>query len=162
MIPVMAIAAPWDSDSIAAIFGGRQPDPIEGLWQFPADGASLLIVKQSATTYDIAIIDSPRLDVKPGTHIGMAVTTPTKGTYDARLDSKPLNNKHLKKATVALTVNDGYLRFTPYSRGKRVTFWRWLPYLFRVGVYDDNSRPGNLDGAAKVYPIDESNLRPIL
>lgn len=159
---MLGFSAPWDLDSIASIFAGRTPDPIEGLWQFPADGAALLIEKKSATTYDIKILESPKLDVKPGTSIGTAVTTPTKNTYDAHFDSKKLANKRLKKADASLTITDGHLCFRPYSTGKRVTFWRWLPYFFRVGVHDNNSRPANLDGAEKAYPIDEANLRPCL
>jgi len=162
LLPAMALAAPWDSDSIASIFAGRQPDPIEGLWQFPADGAALLIEKKTATTYEIKILESPRLDVRPGTVLGTAVTTPTDGTFDAHLDSKPINNKRLKKADVAITLIDGHLCFKPYSTGKRVAFWRWIPYFFRVSVFNENTRPANLDGADKIYPVDDTNLHPCL
>lgn len=158
----MALGAPWDMDSIASIFAGRQPDPIEGLWQFPADGASILIEKKTATTYDLIIIDSPEPDVRPGTVIGRAVTTPAVGTYDAHLDAKPLRNSRLKKANAALTLADGHLCFRPYSTGKRIAFWRWVPYFFRISILDNDSRPGNLDGADKIYPIDDSSLHPCL
>lgn len=162
LIPIIGISAPWDLDSIASIFAGRMPDPIEGLWQFPADGAALLIEKQTATTYDIKILESPKLDVRPGTSIGTAVTTPDADTFDAHFDSKKLANKRLKKADAALTIKDGHLFFRPYSTGKRIAFWRWIPYFFRVGVYDNNSRPNNLDGADKVFPVDEASLHPCL
>ncbi len=156
------MASPWDIDSITAIFGGRQPDPIEGLWQFPADGAVLLIEKRSASTYDITILDSPSLDVRPGTVIGTAVTTPTAGVYDANFDPKPIKNKRLKKANAALKLSDGYLSFKPYTTGKRVALWRWIPYFFRITVFDDNSRPSGLDGARRIYPPDGAGSDIIL
>lgn len=162
LLPALAFAAPWDSDSIASIFAGRHPDAIEGVWQFPADGATLLIEKKTATTYQILMLESPSLDVRPGTPIGSAVTTPAANTYDAHLDSKRLGNKRLKKADAALTIVDGHLCFKPYSTGKRVAFWRWVPYFFRVGVFNENTRPSNLDGADKIYPVDDTNMRPCL
>lgn len=162
LLPAIAIAAPWDIDSIASIFAGRMPDPIEGVWQFPADGASIFIEKKTATTYDIKILDSPMLDVRPGICIGTAVATPSSSTFDAHLDAKKIGNKRLKKADAILTLVDGHLCIRPYSTGKKIALWRWIPYFFRVSVYNDNTRPSNLDGAEKVYPIDESMLHPCL
>lgn len=162
LLPSLCIAAPWDMDSVSSIFAGRMPDEIEGVWQFPNDGATLLIRKQTATTYEMLMLESPNLDVRPGTAIGQAIVTPTPGMFDANLSAKALGNRRLKKANAALELVDGHLIFRPYSTGKRIAFWRWIPYLFRVSVYNEDTRPRNLDGASKVYPIDEANLHPRL
>ncbi len=147
-----AQASPWDADSIRTALDGRVLDPIEGVWQFPDDGATLLILRASATTFDIIMLDSPRLDVPPGINIGSAAVTPTLRTYDAKLDNKALGDNKLKKSTTSITVtDDGVLRFKPYSQGWSMSIKRWIPYFLRI-TFREDSKPDGLTGATRIYP----------
>ncbi len=163
LIPLLSFAAEWDEAYLEALFADRLLDPIEGVWQFPADGASLVIVKESSTTYDIFLLDSPRLDVKPGTLIGSAVTTPKRNYYDGELKPRHLGDKtKLGTQSVTFTVNDGgTLSIRPYSDGYKISLRRWFNYFFKISISRDNSRPKDLDGARRVYPFRLSDNFPL-
>lgn len=156
LLPLIAIAQ-WNSESARAALDGRQLDAVEGVWQFPDDGATLLIVQATATTYDIIMLDSPRLDLAPGVKIGSATVAPGEGTYDAHLDNKQVGSG-VKKSKAVLTVKDGILKFKPYSEGWSVSLRRWLPYFRKITV-KENHKPDGLTGAQRIYP---PTFKPIL
>lgn len=163
LIPLLSFAAEWDEAYVEALFADRILDPIEGVWQFPADGASVVIVKHSSSTFDIFLLDSPRLDVMPGTLIGSAVTSPKRNYYDGELRPRQLGDKtKLGKQSVTFTVNDGgTLSIRPYSDGYKLSFRRWFNYFFKISISRDNSRPKDLDGARRVYPYRLSDNFPL-
>ncbi len=159
---LVAHADTWDQDSIDKALSGRTLDAIEGVWQFPDDGARLLILKSTASTCDIIMLDSPRLDVRPGISIGKAKITPSDNTYDAEFYNNPSGDKSLRKSTTKLVItSDGRLRFSPYSQGVSVSFRRWIPYFLRL-TFKITDKPDGLEGAVKVYPIDNTNYKPCL
>ena len=161
--PLSCLCADWDDAYIEALFSGRLLDPIEGVWQFPDDGASVVIVRDKSSTFDIFLLDSPCLDVKPGTLIGSAVITPKKNYYDGELKPRDLGEKFkLGSQSVTFTVNDGgTLSIRPYSTGYKVSLRRWFNYFFKVSVVSNNSRPKDLDGAKRVYPYRLSDNFPV-
>lgn len=163
LFPLLCFSAEWDEGYVEALFADRLLDPIEGVWQFPADGASIVIVKNTSTTFDIFLLDSPRLDVKPGTLVGSAVVSPKKNYYDGELKPRNLGNKlKLGSQSVTFTVNDGgTLSIRPYSDGYKVSFRRWLGYFLKISITRDNSRPKDLDGARRIYPYRLSDNYPI-
>ncbi len=163
LIPFLSFAAEWDEAYVEALFADRVLEPIEGVWQFPADGATMVIVKHSSTTFDIFLLDSPRLDIKPGTLIGSAVVSPKRNYYDGELKPRQLGNKtKLGKQSVTFTVNDGgTLSIRPYSDGYKLSFRRWISYFFKISVSRDNGRPKDLDGARRIYPYRLADNFPI-
>lgn len=162
LVCLIAKSDPWDRDSVAAMLSGRELDPIEGVWQFPADGAKVLISRQSASTFALILLDSPRLDAIPGTTIGIATITAASGKYDVKLDHKALGDPHIKGAQAILTVDEkGLLKIAPYKTGKKLNLRRWVPYLMRV-VENNDTRPTNLDGARKTYPLTPEIYKPCL
>lgn len=157
-----ANATIWDQDSIKDALSNHVLEPIEGVWQFPDDGARLLILRSTATTYSIILLDSPRMDVRPGITIGKAKITPSPRTYDAELSNSPSGDKSLRKSTTKLVVTpEGMLRFSPYSQGVSVSFRRWIPYFLRL-TFRRTDKPDGLEGAIKVFPIDDTNYKPCL
>lgn len=154
LVPFLSVSAEWNEKYVRDLFSGRLIDPIEGVWQFPADGASIVIVKATSTTFDIFLLDSPRLDVKPGTLVGSAVVSPKRNYYDGELKPRNLGKKmKLGNQSVTFTVNDnGTLTIRPYSDGYKVSFRRWLNYFLKISITRDNGRPKDLDGARRIYP----------
>ncbi|MDO4319700.1 MAG: hypothetical protein Q4C34_03920 [Bacteroidales bacterium] len=130
-------------------------DPLEGRWQINGDGA-LLDIRQSAehaASLEIAWCDGPDLTVAPGAVIGTATPSGTPGVYDCKiaLDPRPDNPSARRAGDFRLTLK-GADTFTlePYRRKRSLSLWRWLPYLFRVTVINEDNRPADLDGATRV------------
>ncbi|MGM9846199.1 MAG: hypothetical protein ACI30K_08260 [Muribaculaceae bacterium] len=141
-------------DSIETIIDAT-PRTIEGIYRMGGDGALFAIVPTPGHThrYDLVIIESPDFSVEPGTKFGYAVAGGSKGVYDAKVYGRLRADRSNKSHTFALRVrDDGYLSFEEYRNTKRISLWRWIPYLFRVTVIEDNNRPHGLDGAIRVYP----------
>lgn len=144
------------------LFAGRVLDPVEGIWQFPGDGAVLRVCRKSATSFEIALLDSPSLDIEPGIVIGEAVASPKAGHYDAHLQSGKLGEKRIKRSTVEMVITDaGGLQFKPYREGMGISVKRWFYRIFKVSLVD-GSAPADLTGAVKIYPVDMSAYKPCL
>lgn len=154
LIPVLTNASPWDEDSIKQIFSDRVVDEVEGVWRFPRGGAVLLICKASASSYDIRVLDSPRLDMRPGTKIGEMYETPTRHTYDGNLKLKPLGKSiKLKSSDMVFKVtDDGYLCLYPYKTGYSISFKRLFYRFFKISIIDNGEKPDGLVGAKRIYP----------
>lgn len=155
-------ASPFDGDSIASMFQGRVLDPIEGVWQMYDDGAAIIITKIASTTYKIVLLDSPRLDIEPGTELGRAVATPVSGTYDATLKAYALGHKRVKGTSMVMKIVDGCnMQFKPYSEKWSISFNRWIYRMLRVTPVKGRA-PEGLVGARRVYPLGPDNYKPIL
>lgn len=163
LIPALGCASPWDEDSIRQIFSDRVPDEIEGVWRFPRGGAVLLICKASASSYDIRVLDSPRLDLRPGTKIGELFDTPTKHAYDGNLQLKPLGKSiKLKSSDMVFKVtDDGYLCLHPYKTGYSISFKRIFYRFFKVPIIDNGDKPDGLVGAKRIYPPVMNPRKPV-
>lgn len=128
-------------------------DPLCGLWRMGTDGATVAILPASASRgkFEIFLIDSPDLSAIPGRLIGNAATTGSAATYDAEFAGD--GKFHNKRQRFIITLgDDGRLSLKPYKKGKKISLWKWLPYLYRFRISDINTRPTNADGAVRVYP----------
>lgn len=154
----------WDKEYIRNMYAGRKLTPIEGVWQFPGDGAIIAITASSATTCDIIVLDSPKLNVAPGTHIGTAVLTAKNGTYDGTLKSREFGKKgKLGSENVTFNIAEGgRLIVRPYSTGLSLSFRRWFYRIFGLSIVNNNTRPKDIDGALRIYPYIESDHYPIV
>ncbi|MCC8114609.1 MAG: hypothetical protein LIP03_11610 [Bacteroidales bacterium] len=161
MVPSVSFGQKWHRDSVECRLSQHALEPVEGIWQFPADGATLCIMRASESTFDIHLLDSPRLDIPAGTKVGELTDTPTKSRYDGSLDASKISNAKIKKSRAVVDVADGYLRFKPYSDRTSVSFRRWLPYFMRMTITKPDN-PDGLIGAKRVYPIDTDNFKPCL
>lgn len=141
-------------DSIEAAIDAA-PRTIEGIYRMGGEGALFAIVPSPGHThrYDLIILESPDFSVEPGTKFGYAVAGGSKDVYDAKVYGRLRADRSNKSHTFALRLrDDGYLSFEEYRNSKRISLWRWIPYLFRVTVIEENNRPKGLDGAIRVYP----------
>lgn len=159
---LLGCGRPWDADSLASIFEGRQLEPIEGVWQIHDDGATLLICKESASTFTVILLDSPLLDAPTGVTIGRAVATADADRYDASLERGAIADRKLRSTRMVMSVtSDGMLKFLPYSTGMKLNLKRWVPYLFRI-VENNDTRPGGLIGARRIFPLLPDSYKPCL
>lgn len=128
-------------------------DPLSGIWRMGPDGATVAILPVTASQgrFNIYLLDSPDMSVIPGGLIGSAASTGANGTYDAEFAG---TGKFVsKRQRFIMTLSpDGTLGFKSYKKGKKISLWRWLPYLFRFSVSDYNTRPSAVDGAVRLYP----------
>ena len=144
--PMTVARARHTVDSIGA-------DPLGGIWRMGPDGATIAILPTPSSQghFEIYLLDSPDMSVIPGQIIGSASATGSYGTYDAEFSGT--GKLISKRQRFILTLSsDGSLGFKSYKKGKKISLWRWLPYLFRFSVSDYDTRPSAVDGAVRLYP----------
>lgn len=151
-IPSAAERPAVDRQSVCRTIDSSGRDPLAGIWRMGGDGATFAALPSTnQATLDLVILDSPDMSVIPGTPLGRATATGKPGTYDAELYGGKRQSK--SKMRYIITIDeDGNLSFSPYKRGRKVALWRWIPYLFRMTVSSYDTRPGNVDGAMRLYP----------
>ncbi len=143
---------PFVSDSIANMLNGRTLDPAEGIWQWPDDGAVMLICRTTASSFSISLLDSPRAEIRPGTIVGKLIASPKAGEYDCHLDPAALGSGKARSSDCHVYLTDSHhLTFSPYRRNDTFSLRRLIPYLLRVGFLRSN-RPSDIDGARRIYP----------
>lgn len=135
---------------------------IEGIWQFPTDGA-LVVIEQftpdnyrddEVTRYRLVVVQSPRLSVRPGTIMGYMTPSAKKGYYDARIYTAfdgGLSLSDPKKFILKLS-DDARLSFVEHKTGIKVNLWRMVPYMFRYSISSQDNRPEEMNGCIKIYP----------
>lgn len=139
--------------------------PIEGVWMTSA-GAYIAIHANGINTYEMTILHSPDLSILPGTVMGSAHTSGKIGMYDAsifRSFSSKGKGRRPQRLTITVDISTGMMRFDPYKQGWRINLRRLIPYLFRVTVQHEDTRPDGLEGAMRIYPTPPPSMQnPIL
>lgn len=129
-------------------------DPLEGDWQVNGGGACLRFATPDIDGDPLRVIwlDGDDWRIPPGTVIGHAVPGATPGVYDCSLSVNPAGRRRHTTATFVLRMTDDGdgLSFEAYRRNRRISLWRWIPYLFRVTVISGSNRPAGLDGARRI------------
>ncbi|MDE6498416.1 MAG: hypothetical protein K2L21_07135 [Muribaculaceae bacterium] len=142
--------------SIASDYG------IVGRWRTTGPADCEFEIKPSTTapdSYDMLVVNCADMSVFPGTSIGTLHTTPTPGRFLARISSHP-ERAGAKKVDVVINLGDeGNLTFQAFKKGKRINLWRLLPYMFRVTIEKEDSRPAGVDGAVRVGRGDLTRFR---
>lgn len=160
---ISSAANAGDADSLLCVIDRGNAQPIEGVWRLTASPESVLAITARAGvpgTYDVWLLDSPDYRIEPYQLIGSAREGGERGSYDLTLTDRPGVMKARKRTFIATADGDdsGRLRLRAYHRGKRISIWRWLPYLFRVTVINQSDRPADHDGMVRVYPASGGRL----
>lgn len=135
---------------------------IEGIWQFPATGVEVAIMRTDdrhsdkesrITSYRIIILYSPNRSLRPGTVMGLVTPAPKRGEYDARIYTRSVGTSLTmpKRFTLTLDNDDGALSFKQHKSAFSVNLWRLLPYLWRYSVHA-NQQDKSTEGCIRVYP----------
>lgn len=152
-------AATWDIDSLERKISMTARSAIEGVWQVGGEGGAIVNIS-SATgrpgIYDVTLLDSPDMAVKTGCIVGEIEQTGLADTWQARFLKSGAVGAPIKKSStrdfIIRMTEDGHLRFSGFKKNKSISLWRWIPYLFRVTVIENDTRPGDVDGAVRLYP----------
>lgn len=139
-----------------AIDNGRG-SAIEGIWRLTASGATIAVTARPdmPNGYDVLLLDGSDPAVKPYTVIGQAVEGAEAGHYDMQLHSRPGDLRSRKQQFIVSPVEGRSatrMRLSAYKTGFRISFWRLIPYLYRVSVERQNNRPTDHDGMQRLYP----------
>ncbi len=142
---------------IPAIFAA---DPLVGRWQVNGGGALIDIVARAGNDGSLAMlwIDGPDLSIPEGTEIAVIYPTHTIGTYDCRASSDPVRTANARTRDINFVIKfdentNNSVGFHTYQRKRKISLWRWIPYLFRISLINESNRPNNLEGATRVTDI---------
>lgn len=156
------IAGYGDTDSLRRAMASRPLHRVEGIWQFPSDGATVAVERadtpraaDEAVWYRMIVISSPCRSLRPGTLMGHIAPTAKDGVYAARIytsgDGGPTLSRP-KSMTLTLT-DDTHLTFREHSRTIHVNLWRLIPYMSRIGLrVGESDAPKDLHGCRRIYP----------
>lgn len=159
----------YTRESVEAYMDSSPIHRIEGIWRFTATGATVAIERFSdkdrhpdVTLYRIVLLRTPVRTLMPGTIMGYIAPTAKRDTYDARIytsvDGCLLTDP--KQFTLTL-AEDSRLSFKLEKKGISISFRRWLPYIFRMGIRQYDTRDASMDGCLKIYPTAAKPSEPI-
>lgn len=144
---------------------------IEGVWQFPATGVEIAILRESIlrgktaageTLYKIIIISSPNRATRPGTVMGLISAAAKSGEYEANIYTNNIGSTLTlpKKFTLSLIDNDSSIEFRRHRSSFSINLWRLLPYVWRNTVRP-NMPERKSDGCIRVFPEPSLPREPI-
>lgn len=155
---MQAIAAPprvLCLDSIAPISAAAH-DPA-GIWQVGADGAIFAVEAVPGKTgcYTLTLLDGADATIPAGTLFGTMEGTGAPRKYDASLrhSLKGAGMARTRNFIIELGADGATLAFRHYSKGWVVNPLRLVPYLGRVGLRRNDSRPTDVDMAVRLAPV---------
>lgn len=158
-----------DTDSVKHRLIASGLHHVEGIWQYPDDGAVIVIERDNRATvgcplrYNMVVLKSPRRSIAPGTLMGKLAPTAKKDTYAASIYSTTLGTRQLTASrhyTATLSEGSRLMLQPKHGIRLRLNAWRMIPYLsnmISVRVQPQTSQPDNLDGCIKIFP---TPLRP--
>lgn len=163
----------YDIDRAMEICDSIPLDRMEGIWIYPEDNVTVLVLKTLNLTssalpqYSISVIESSDCDLIPGDRIGQINATPDSKIYDMELYSKRENNLLVKPRKCIATLStegETLLMKQPKSKFKiRINInpsmllpklWR---SLFRATTSSGNSETTSPIGMVKIYPSYDGN-----
>lgn len=135
--------------AISATLALRAAEAIEGHWRITSSGVEFSITRSGADIYDIHLLDSPDMSLMPGTLIGTLERTPLPGRFVARMTVDPSSPDKRRRQLLFKLTPEGSISFEPINSGRRISLWRWIPYLFRVTVVENRQPPADIHGAVR-------------
>ena len=130
-----------------------------GIWETTSSGTVFEISRTPGTRddYTVTVVEAADYRLPPSTTIGKLTATAIPFCYDAEFSTDPLaghTRKIARQKNCRFIIEfDKQLRsctFKAYKKGKRISFHRMLPYLFRITVVDSDTRPQGIDGAIRI------------
>jgi len=170
LLPLVAVAADvpsksviingLDIDSMRVRLDETDVQPLEGIWYYPNEEMTLGIERYSGSHnigYRIILLDSPDINVMPGTVIGYIAASAVDSKYQLWLYSQRDKFTLKKPLECVATLNKEATTFTfdpPRWKVKvRFNIARFLPTLFRgVSIIPDKTGEDLPVGFRKIYP----------
>ena len=149
-----------DVDSMRVRLDETDMQPLEGIWYYPNEETTLGIERYKGRHnigYRIILLDSPDINVMPGTVIGYIAATAVDNKYQLWLYSQRDKVTLIKPLECVATLNAAATTLTfdpPHWKVKvRVNIARFLPTLFNgVSIIPERVGESTPIGFRKVYP----------
>ena len=149
-----------DVDSMRVRLDETDMQPLEGIWYYPNEEMTLGIERyrgEHNIGYRIILLDSPDINVVPGTVIGYIVSSAVDNKYQLWLYSQRDRVTLIKPLKCVATLNSTATTLTfdpPHWRVKvRVNIARFLPTLFNgVSIIPEKVGESLPIGFRKIYP----------
>lgn len=136
--------------------------PIEGLWTYPDDDVTVLIMRSefSKGVYDIFVVESADCSLSPGMKLGelKASADPDKFTISLFTIVKKGTLSKPSQATATFSENKESLTFKKSSVQFKFNPNRLLPYFWRMISVNVKTREPAPEGMIKVYPSYDGNM----
>ena len=171
LLPLMAVAGNGipkksvilnglDVDSMRVRLDETDMQPLEGIWYYPNEEMTLGIERykgQHNIGYRIILLDSPDINVMPGTVIGYIAASAVDSKYQLWLYSQRDRVTLIKPLECVATLNATATTLTfdpPHWKVKvRVNIARFLPSLFQgVSIVPERVGESLPVGFRKIYP----------
>ena len=149
-----------DVDSMRVRLDETDMQPLEGIWYYPNEEMTLGIERYKGPHnigYRIILLDSPDINVMPGTVIGYIASSAVDSKYQLWLYSQRDKVTLLKPLECVATLNARATTLTfdpPHWKVKvRVNIARFLPTLFNgVSIIPEKTGERLPVGFRKIYP----------
>ena len=171
LLPLLAVAANGipkksvilaglDIDSMRVRLDETDMQPLEGIWYYPNEEMTLGIERYKGphnVGYRIILLDSPDINVMPGTVIGYIAASAVDSKYQLWLYSQRDRVTLIKPLECVATLNKAATTLTfdpPHWKVKvRVNIARFLPSLFQgVSIVPEKVGEKLPVGFRKIYP----------
>lgn len=155
-----------DTDSIERRIIDRGPHRIEGIWQFQADGSSIVIEREErleGLSYRMVVLRSSNRLLRPGTLIGNLIPTGKSDVYDASIYSTDADGGKLRlPKNYLLTLGEGESRliFKKQKSKYAVNLWRLIPYMWRGVIRVRPTGDESQEGCVKIFPNPDKPVEP--
>lgn len=149
-------------------------DNVEGVWLYPEDKVTVLILKEEDTDsnrlpcYSISVVDTSDSRLRPGETLGKLEATPDNHVYKIELATERKNNLLLKsKSCLANLSNDGETFFikrqkSPFKGRLNLNLSRLLPGFWKmvstgISTSGQDEKTKTPVGMIKIYPSYDGN-----
>ena len=154
-----------DVDSMRARLDETDMQPLEGIWYYPNEEMTLGIERYRGKHnigYRIILLESPDINVLPGTVIGYIAATAVDSKYQLWLYSQRDRVTLIKPLECVATLNEAATTLTfdpPHWKVKvRLNVARFLPTLFNaVSIVPEKTGERLPVGFRKIYPESVGN-----
>lgn len=135
-------------------------DPIEGVWEMPADRVKLVIERCTDEPWDYraVLLDSDNRQLLPGTIMGYLQATARTDKFTLWLYSEWADGLLAAPVSCTATLSDDFCSITyikPSIKWRvRVNFARWLPNFFRgISISAEPRTEAPIEGFRRIAPL---------
>ena len=163
----------YDIDKAKEICLERPLDNLEGIWIYPEDRVTVLILRKeqpekisSLPEYSIRVIEGEDCRLQPGVEIGTLGATPNTNTYKIELFTEEKNNILLKPQSCLATLSkEGDSMIikkdkSPFKLRLNLNFNRLLSGFWKIVSVGLNKNTQNTEppvGMVKIFPSYDGN-----
>lgn len=152
----------FNRDSVEMRLAASPLHRIEGIWQFPDNGAQVVIERfnpdkildSNISYYRIIVLRAPVRSLLPGTTMGYICPSADKDAFTAKLYTRFDGGQKLSHASrfVLTLTDDGHLSFERTGTKISLKPWRLLPYVWRLGINVTKDEHHGINGCIRLFP----------